>query len=69
MNKEYLGDAVYIEVNRFGDIILTTEDGVNVTNRIVLEPSVLEAFENYLRRLRRELENNASDPDSAKAGG
>lgn len=66
MNKEYLGDAVYIEVNRFGDIILTTEDGVNVTNRIVLEPTVLEAFENYLRRLRRELAQDQSDSATAK---
>ena len=66
MNKEYLGDAVYCEVDRFGDIILTTEDGVNVTNRIVLEPTVLEAFENYLRRLRRELAQDQSDSATAK---
>ena len=66
MNKEYLGDAVYCEVDRFGDIILTTEDGVNVTNRIVLETTVLEAFENYLRRLRRELAQDQSDSATVK---
>ena len=37
--KRYLGDAVYavIEYNR---VVLTTEDGIRVTNRIVLEPEV-----------------------------
>jgi hypothetical protein len=38
--KEYIGDAVYVELDEFGDIILTTEDGIRVTNRVVLEPGV-----------------------------
>jgi hypothetical protein len=50
IQKEYLGDAVYAEFDRFGRIILTTEDGISVTNRIVLEPEVLAAFEDYVRR-------------------
>jgi hypothetical protein len=35
----YLGDGVYIQFQP-GRMILTTEDGVSVTNRIVLEPEV-----------------------------
>jgi len=45
--KEYLGDGVYAEFTGW-DILLTTEDGRSVTNRIHLEPQVYAA----LKRLR-----------------
>ncbi len=35
-NKTYIGDGVYAEVDDFG-LVLTTENGFEVTNRIVLE--------------------------------
>ncbi len=35
-NKTYIGDGVYAEIYDFG-LILTTENGIEVTNRIVLE--------------------------------
>jgi hypothetical protein len=44
--KTYLGDGAYAEV-KGGELILTTEDGVSVHNRIVLggrEWSALVAF-------------------------
>jgi len=44
----YLGDAVYAEVDDCGDLVLTTEDGIRATNRIVLEPQVLRALFEYL---------------------
>ena len=47
--KEYLGDGVYAEVDRFGVLTLTTEDGIRATNTIVLEPQVLSALEAYLK--------------------
>jgi hypothetical protein len=50
IQKEYLGDAVYAQFDRFGALVLTTEDGISVTNRIVLEPDVLAALEDYVRR-------------------
>lgn len=50
MSKDYLGDAVYVEEDRDGRIVLTTEDGIRATNRIVLEPEVLEAFLEYVQR-------------------
>lgn len=38
--KVYLGDGAYAEYDGFG-IILTTEDGVSISNRIVLEPDMI----------------------------
>ncbi len=53
MNKEYLGDAVYVEIDQFDCIVLTTSNGITDTNRIVFEPEVLTAFKHYL--IRRDL--------------
>lgn len=47
--KIYLGDAVYVKITRHGDVVLTTENGVSVTNTIVLEPSVLQSLLDYLQ--------------------
>ena len=49
--KRYIGDGVYVEHNGFG-IVLTTENGIEVTNRIVLEPEVVVALEGYFRNVR-----------------
>ena len=49
--KSYLGDAVYADLDQWGCLILTTEDGIRATNRIVLEPEVLLALEEYVARL------------------
>lgn len=44
--KTYLGDGVYVT---FGyAFVLTTEDGVNVTNTIVLEPEVFLALRAFV---------------------
>jgi hypothetical protein len=48
-DKAYLGDGVYVEHDNFDfGVILTTEDGYKVTNRIYLEPSVFRALEGYV---------------------
>lgn len=39
--KAYLGDAVYARLTPLGDVVLTTEDGIQATNTIVLEPATL----------------------------
>lgn len=44
MAKTYLGDAVYAVVNDRNQLVLTTEDGINVTNVIYLEPEVYVAL-------------------------
>lgn len=46
--KEYLGDGVYVEINESGDVVLTTENGLEITNRIVLEASIFQALVEYL---------------------
>ena len=47
-SKRYLGNAVYAGVDERG-IVLTAEDGIRVTNTIVLEPEVIAALEEYLK--------------------
>ena len=46
-NKEYLGDGVYACTDQYG-IILTTEDGISVTNEIYLEPDVVISLLRYV---------------------
>jgi len=41
--KTYLGDGAYVEFDGFG-LWITTENGLTTTNRIYLEPSVLESL-------------------------
>ena len=48
--KDYLGDGVYIDYDGYS-IILTTEDGVSVQNRIFMEPQVMQAFQRYIERI------------------
>ncbi len=48
--KVYLGDGVYAQWYKWGEIILTTEDGVSTTNSIVLEPSVVNALLEFIER-------------------
>lgn len=51
--KDYLGDGVYADVD--GDtIVLTTENGISVSNRIYLDADVLAAFERYVARMKEQ---------------
>lgn len=54
MDKRYIGDGVYVAYDGHG-LILTTEDGVSVTNRIYLEPSVIDAMSQYNRDVAAEI--------------
>lgn len=47
--KTYLGDGVYVQTTPIG-LELTTEDGISVTNRIILEPEVLSALLRYVQQ-------------------
>ena len=49
MNKEYIGDGVYAEYDDY-QVILTTENGIKITNRIVLEAEVLDSLDKYIKR-------------------
>jgi hypothetical protein len=46
--KTYLGDAVYIELYECGDIELTTNNGIEITNAILLEPEVIKNLLRFL---------------------
>lgn len=47
--KQYLGDGVYVEINKFDQIILTTENGYEATNTIYLEWSVWDSLMKYIK--------------------
>ena len=47
MEKRYIGDGVYVEFDGYG-LVLTTEDGIGVTNRIVLEQEVYQSMVQYV---------------------
>jgi len=56
MRKEYLGDSVYVEMGSFqGEVVLTTNNGYpdDPRNRIILDPTVVEAFEQWLKASRQ----------------
>ena len=52
MNKQYLGDSVYVEREGY-DVVLTTENGYpdDPSNRIVLDPSVYAALWQYIDKM------------------
>lgn len=50
--KQYIGDGVYVQFDGYS-IWLTTEDGINVQNRICIEPYVWEALERYVKELKK----------------
>jgi hypothetical protein len=49
--KTYIGDGVFVEYDGYG-IVLTTENGIQITNRIVLEPAVYEALRRFVEGLK-----------------
>lgn len=50
-DKRYLGDGAYVAFDGFG-LVLTTENGIETTNRIVLEPEVYAALLAYVDELK-----------------
>lgn len=48
--KTYIGDGVYADVVPH-EVVLTTENGVSVTNRIVLGPREIVTLVELLERL------------------
>jgi hypothetical protein len=50
MSKEYLGDGVYAERSQFGDIVISTHNGVSQTNTVVCEPEVAARLVDFLKR-------------------
>ena len=72
MEKTYLGDGVYVEVER-GMLKLTTEDGYRATNTIFMEPEVMDALEQYIKQAKafyaaQRAEHSAMSPPITKGG-
>jgi hypothetical protein len=48
--KQYLGDGVYVAMDESREmLVLTTENGISVTNVIYLEEEVRDALVKYIR--------------------
>jgi hypothetical protein len=47
--KVYLGDGAYVQWDGFG-VVLTAENGIEATDRVVLEPEVLGELVTYLKQ-------------------
>ena len=59
--KVYLGDSVYAETGSFvGEIILTTDNGEGPSNTICMEPQVIEAFQQFAKRITQTTEDHSS---------
>jgi hypothetical protein len=56
MKKTYLGDGVYAEFdhNHSGQLILTTEDGIGITNTIFLDDILLKNLFQYWEAYKKE---------------
>lgn len=52
--KAYLGDGVYVDHDGYA-VVLTTENGYESTNRIVLEPEVIAKLEEWTKVFREAL--------------
>ncbi len=47
--KAYLGDGVYLQEGSFrGELVLTTENGISVQNRVVLEDHVIGLIQAWI---------------------
>lgn len=52
--KDYIGDGVYCDFDGYA-FVLTSENGVQILDRIVLEPQVFEQLKRYSARRPRPL--------------
>lgn len=49
--KTYLGDGVYLDFDSATqNLVITTEDGIRATNKIIMEP---EVFRNFLTAIHK----------------
>lgn len=62
MNKKYLGDGCSAEIDVRG-IVLTTSNGIEDTNTIVLEPEVWGALVQFVASARVSSPNGADTKD------
>lgn len=63
-DKDYLGDSVYVQHDGY-HIILTTENGLptDPSNTIALEPRVLGALNQYVKRIEEKYADTKADAE------
>ena len=57
---DYLGDGAYVEFDGF-NIILKANHHEFPTDKVYLEPQVLENFLNFIKRIKNETNNSTDD--------
>lgn len=63
--KSYIGDGIYVEHDGHG-LVLTFENGLSVSIRIVLQPDVFEALLRYVEVLKASLAVAAPSQESLR---
>jgi hypothetical protein len=58
--ETYLGDGLYVSFNGFGFILRAPREGGD--HWIVLEPSIVHAFAEYVERIMQEPDREQGDP-------
>ena len=55
VEKEYIGDGVYIQIGNFNSgVKLTTENGVCTKNTIWLDFDMIEVINRYIERIKED---------------
>jgi len=57
---DHLGDGAYVEFDGY-NIILKANHHEYPTDKVCLEPQVLENFLNFIKRVRNEINNSTDD--------
>jgi hypothetical protein len=65
--KRYLGDGVYVAFDGYA-IVLTAENGICVTDRVVLEPRVYNALVEYVEHPSYGLSEPGTKPGETTTG-
>lgn len=61
--KKYLGDSVYVDVDR-GALVLTTENGFGPSNTIILESEIYDALIAYVEHIRQQANQQPTTEES-----
>ena len=52
--KSYFGDSIYVELNEYDEVILTTENGFGPSNTIIFESGTFDQLASFVKGLARE---------------
>lgn len=50
MAKQYLGDGLYVEINGLYDIVVTSEDGISVLERVIFDTEMVDNLKKMVDR-------------------